>query len=293
VLLSIQLLVLNVLHPTSLIATPHFVDRHGELMNACRLIACIVLVLGCLESPTADAKRKKSRPQFVELDGLKTRVVWNDGDSFRVIRGRNKEMRARIVAYNTLESYGPVHFWGDFDGWQLYDIAKKGTEMAKGTVWRCESVGDADGYGRRLVSCPDLTDAILRAGLAHVFAIGAPADPAHLEAQREAQNERRGIWRGGIPATIVTSIHSTSEDTESEDPKAYNRACDTRTGRAYKVEHKAHFDPCDAWCHGASCMLYVPFKLRYGAKRPACLREGKLNRLVLPENLHNPLQKTR
>lgn len=262
-------------------------------MTTRRFIPYLVLIFSCLIASVAEGKRSKSKPQYVELDGMKTRVVWNDGDSFRVIRGRNKEMRARIVAYNTLESYGPVHFWGDFDGWQLYDIAKKGTELAKGDVWRCESVGDADGYGRRLVSCPDLADAILRQGLAHVFAIGQPAKPEHLEAQREAQNERRGMWRWGIPTTIVTSIHSTSEDADSEDPKAYNRACDTRTGRAFKVAHKAHFDPCDAWCHGASCMLYIPFKRRYGDKRPDCLRQGKLNRMVLPERLHNPLPSKR
>ena len=254
-----------------------------------------MLLLLCLAAPSQAKRRgtakkgKKDTRQWVILDGRKTRVVWNDGDSFRVIRGPHNEMRARLAGYNTLESYGPVHFWGPYHGYDLYDNAKEATVLAKSKVWNCKIQEGSGGYGRALVKCPDLVEAMLTQGLAHVFAVGGKADPKLLAFQREAQNFRRGMWKRSIPSTIVTSIHSTSEKEDEEDKEVYNRVCDTRTGQSWVTKHSVRFEPCDAWCHGGSCMVYVPFELRYGDKRPECLRKGRQNRLGLPPHLRNPM----
>ena len=234
------------------------------------------------------AKKKDTR-MWVNLDGRKTRVIWNDGDSFRVIRGPHKEMRARLAGYNTLESYGPVHFWGSFHGYDLYDNAKAGTELAKSKVWNCNTLEGGGGYGRSLVDCPDLMAEMLLKGYAHVFAVSGKPDPKLLALQLEAQKNRAGMWKWSIPATIVTSIHSTTEKPEEEDPEVYNRVCDTRTGQSWKIKHKKVFNTCDAFCHGGSCMLYVPFEERYGKRRPECMIKGRQNRLVPAPQLNEPL----
>lgn len=244
-----------------------------------------VLVLFPWSEPVEAKRRHKAKPQYVILDGDRTRVNWNDGDSFRVLRGPRKDTKARLMGYNTLESYGPVHFWGGFTAWQLSDMAKEGTRFAKTSEWDCESEGKQDRYGRILVNCPELTKGILAAGLAHVFTVGADADPEHLAIQLEAQNKRRGIWKWGIPARIVSSIHSGDEHPEDPSWRPYNRVCDTRTGKSWTIPHTETYRPCAAWCNGGSCMVYVPFKVRYGSDRPACLRQGSKSRLVLPAHL--------
>ena len=117
----------------------------------------------------------------------------------------------------------------------------------------------------------------------------APAE--HIAAQRKAQNARRGIWSKGIPTHIVTSIHSIAENEGTDRKSSYNRVCDTVTGQSRKVEHAANFEPCNAWCYGGSCMVYVPFTIRYGKERPKCLKMGRGNKLALPGYLKNPLPK--
>ena len=98
-----------------------------------RTLAISLLALSVL-APSA-ASKSKARPQFVIVDGERMRVNWSDGDSFRVIRGPRKGMKARLMGYNTLESYGPVHFWGGFDGYNLYDVAKDATAFVKTSCW--------------------------------------------------------------------------------------------------------------------------------------------------------------
>ena len=256
------------------------------------VVLCLVPLLAMpVAAKKRSSKKKKDTRQWVVLDGRKTRVVWNDGDSFRVIRGPHKEMRARLAGYNTLESYGPVHFWGPMHGYDLYDNAKQGTELAKSRVWECSTKEGGGGYGRTLVECPKLREEMIRQGVAHVFAVVGNGDPKLIEIQLEAQKNRRGMWSKTIPSTIVTSIHSITEKEGEKGAQVYNRVCDTRTGRSWKVKHTAEFKACDAFCHGGSCMLYVPFELRYGDKRPECLRRGRDNRLVLPPHLGEPLKK--
>ena len=237
-------------------------------------------------------KRTKSKRQMIVLDGIPERVNWNDGDSFRVTKGPRKDQKARLKGYNTLESYGPVHFWGGFNGWDLYRTHKNATKLAKSKEWECESDGEADGYGRLLVDCPGLRKALIREGLAHVYAYGDEVpDPELLALQMQAQNNRKGMWKKGIPKAIVTSVHSIDEKTDDglQRTDSYNRLCDTATGKTYTFKHKKVFKPCDAFCQDGSCMLYLPFEVRYGEKKPACVKgEGKRNQQRAPAHLNEP-----
>jgi len=258
------------------------------------LIAAVVAAALTLPS-TADA-RTPSRKQTLLLDGVVERVNWNDGDSFRILKGRRDGEKARLQGYNTLESYGPVHFWGAFTGWDLYHTHKDATALAKSQEWECTSSGEADGYGRILVTCPELRKRLIAEGLAHVYAYGDEVpDPELIALQLKAQNERKGMWRKGIPATIVTSVHSIDEPASGKDKgprvESYNRVCDTATGKTFTVGHTTIFKACDVFCYGGSCLLYIPFKERYGDKRPACTRgdNGDKNRVTAMGHLDQPL----
>lgn len=236
--------------------------------------------------------------QTIVLDGLVERVNWNDGDSFRILRGARDGEKARLVGYNTLESYGPVHFWGAFTGWDLYHTHKDATLLAKSEPWECTSSGKADGYGRILVVCPELRKRLIASGLAHIYAYGDEVpDPDLVKLQFQAQNERKGMWAKGIPRTIVTSVHSIDEPSSGDDDakgprtESYNRVCDTQTGKTFAVAHTTIFKTCDVFCYGGSCLLYVPFKERYGKQRPACVigDAGDKNRMTAMSHLDQPL----
>ena len=103
----------------------------------------LALIASSLASP-ADA----AIPSRVYLNGVPSPVYFNDGDSFRVLAGKFAGSKARLAGYNTLESYGPVHFWGLQHGYDFYDNAKAGTELAKSQVWECMSRDGGGGYGR-------------------------------------------------------------------------------------------------------------------------------------------------
>lgn len=217
-----------------------------------------------------------AKEQYLLLDNHRTRVNWSDGDSFSVVDGPDKGMKTRVMTYNTLESYGPVHYWGGFTAWELYHLSKEATKLAKEKLWTCFKSGSADGYGRQLVFCPDLAKEMLRAGLAHVFHVGdGGPNPEFVAVQAEAQQAKRGIWEKGVPDVIVTSMHSLDEGGSDPNYEAYNRVCDTKTGKSDKVPHRQAFQVCDAWCSGGACMIYVPFNLRYGKERPECLHSGR------------------
>lgn len=254
---------------------------------------------------SAPKKKKRSGEKAVEqraiLDGISERVFWNDGDSMRIVDGPRKGQKARLVGYNTVESYGPVHFWGDASGWDIYRIHKEATEFARSQEWECETQGSVDGYGRILVLCPELRRQLIANGLAHVYAYGSEIpDPELVRLQHQAQNERKGMWKWGIPRAIVTSIHSIDEErddldrrNDKADKKSYNRLADTATGKTFAVAHEAVFRPCDVFCHSGSCMIYVPFNVRYGEERPSCLlgKEGDRNRMDGPNHLLEPLKR--
>ena len=208
-------------------------------------------------------------PARIELGGSLIEVSWNDGDSFRVLSGRERGKRARLQGYNSLESYGAVHRWGDWSGRALRRFAYQAKDVAASKTWSCarQSAAGSDRYGRLLIRCPGLTLALVRRGLAHLFEIGQDPDPAALEAQREAIKARRGMWSQGAPDAILTSVHSLSEGGEV----AYNRFVSTKTGRAEKHLHQSNYRSCEWVCLKGSCLLYVPFKQRYGEDRPRCL----------------------
>lgn len=212
----------------------------------------------------------------VELDGIRAEVRWSDGDSFEILTGSYQGSRARLMGYNTLESYGPVHQWGDWRPEQLYFQAMKAATFAAEKTWACTVAPKRDTYNRLLVRCPELIMHMVRGGHAHVYEVVEPPSAELLAAQRQAIAERKGIWQFGAPEGIITSVHSLDEAPQKA---TYNRIASLATGLAQKFSHANTYQACDRICAQGSCMLYVPFKRRYGDARPTCLIKGG----------HNPL----
>lgn len=235
------------------------------------------LLLGCPASaPPVVAPELPPAPEpvgpTVVLDGIEISAEWDDGDTFATPSpDGGKPRRARLQGFNTLESYGPVHRWGDWTGAELLEIAKQAGVRAASERWTCTALPQGGGYGRLLVDCPDLRRALVSEGLAHLFAIDHPPDPADLDAQREAIEARRGMWAKGAPELVVTSLHATTE--KPEEPEAYDRVVSTTTGLASKHVHSEAHATCTEVCRGGSCMLYVPYANRYRSEtKAACLR---------------------
>lgn len=204
----------------------------------------VCVVASALASATADAE-PASR---VYLNGVPAPVYFNDGDSFRVLAGEHIGTKARLAGFNTLESYGSVHRWGDWDAKELYHLAKLATLNAQRGVWRCTSDLSRDTYGRILWHCPDLAIDQVRRGLAHVLSIDAtPGDPRYLAAQRDAIAHRRGIWAHGVPAYVMTSLHS-ADESGSRDGVAYNRVVSTLDGHSASWRHRDLYRTCDWVC---------------------------------------------
>jgi endonuclease YncB( thermonuclease family) len=204
-----------------------------------------IVLLGCLLSAsTAHAEASA----MVYINGKLSPVYFNDGDSFRVLDGPYRDVKARLAGFNTLESHGPVHQWGGWTATELYVIAKMATANGRRGVWHCNTDGKADGYGRMLLWCPDLADSQVRGGFAHVMSIGdEPGDPVLLRAQREAMEARRGIWAHGIPPFILTSLHSAEEDVEARGN--YNRLVSTADGHSLRWVHMEEYPECSRICH--------------------------------------------
>lgn len=247
--------------------------RHARPLAA---LALLLLAGGAALTPApaeGAGRARKGRPATVLLDGQETRVRWTDGDTFQVDSGPLRGFSARLTGYNTLEAYGPVHRIGTLSPPALQALALGATDLVAAGRWRCATLGERDGYGRALVSCPDAAAALLAAGRAMVFAVDAPADPALLQAQRQAQRTRAGLWAGGVPPELLTSLHSVGER-GARGPGAYDRVVDTRTGQTRRREHRETYRPCQEVCLGQgealSCLTYVPFERRY-RDRPACL----------------------
>ena len=230
----------------------------------------IVLLLGCKPPEPAASP---AQPAIV-LNGQPIVVDWDDGDTFNSARPTAEPLKARLAGYNTLESYGPVHRWGEWSSRDLYDIAKDAGQRAGAEVWECQVLPGGGGYGRELVDCPDLRRVMLAEGYAHLFLAGEgdTADPDDLAAQKQAQSAGLGIWAKGVPAGILTSLHSLDEKKEQQ--TTYNRVADTATGEALQHWHADTYRPCQEVCDpdAGSCMLYVPYRERYGEGRAICLQ---------------------
>lgn len=242
-----------------------------------RLLALTSLLALGLAAPSAGGARRgraSGAPAgTVLLDGARSDVRWTDGDTFRIVSGPRAGQRARLAGVNALETYGPVHRWGGWRPEALLAVARAAGPRAASATWTCRAVrgrAGRDRYGRLLVECPDLARALVREGLATVFALDGPAEPALLAAQREAQRARAGMWREGVPDLIVSSVHAAGEP--GLGPRgAYDRVVDTRTGEAAARPHARAYRTCEEVCAGGSCLVHVPYARRF-RDRPECLR---------------------
>ena len=207
----------------------------------------------------------------VVLDGVRIAVSWDDGDTFHGKRADGSKIKARLNGYNTLESYGPVHQWGDWTAQELHGLAKESGVFASSKVWECFDTQQGGGYGRILVDCPELRREMLERGYAHPFSMGSAAPEADIEALKKGMADRTGMWEKGTPVGIITSLHSNDE---KPDKDAYNRVCSLETGECSKMTHTEVYAVCQTVCveELGSCMTYVPYKSRYGDARAACLR---------------------
>jgi len=250
-------------------------DMSPRLAPAAALLAlaAVTTALAPARAVAARSRRPHGVPATLRLDGRETRVRWIDGDTFKVDSGPLEGFSTRLAGYNTLETFGPVHRIGAAGPAALWQVARDAAPLLARREWRCTTLGRRDGYGRALVACPDAALALIRAGLAMVFAMDGPPDAALLAAQREAQAARAGLWAGGVPPLILTSVHSDGEQGLGA-RGAYDRVVDTGTGRATPRPHRRRYATCEEVCVGdgllRSCMLYVPFERRY-RDRPACL----------------------
>lgn len=241
--------------------------------------AAALLSLAALLAATAPARAaaagRPSRgvPATLHLDGQPTRVRWIDGDTFKVDSGPLRGFSTRLAGYNSLETFGPVHRLGSAGPEALWALALAAAPRLARGEWRCATLGARDGYGRALVSCPDAAAALVREGLALVFAVEGPPDATLLDAQRAAQAARAGLWAGGVPPLVLTSVHADGEQGLGG-RGAYDRVVDTRTGRATPRPHRRRYATCEEVCIGEgpdrSCLVYVPYERRF-RDRPACL----------------------
>jgi len=228
----------------------------------------VTIFLLILLSTPALAQDSQPSGSRLEINGTMVRVRWSDGDSFRFLEGEYEGSSVRLGGFNALESYGPVHRWGEWQGSELAENAQQAKDFAKEGVWHCTTTGEMDHYERVLVSCPDLIEAIVGAGFGHLYWIDTPALDAHVQAQQAAQAAGVGMWAKGVPEGIVTSLHSAAEGRDS----TYNRVIDTATGASTQVTHEDTYETCQEVCLSGSCLVYVPFENRYGSDRAECLR---------------------
>jgi endonuclease YncB( thermonuclease family) len=246
-----------------------------------RLALLALAVAVVLAAPsTAHARRGKSRARSettrarILLAGEWAEVRWTDGDTFRVLGGTHANRTARLQGVNALESFGPVHRIGTAGGRELLAVAKRSAAVAAAASVRCALVGHEDVYRRLLVSCPEVAEALVRSGHAMVLAVDADPDRRLVQLQRDAQQARAGMWVGGAPPLVPTSLHSADEP--GLGPKgAYDRIADTRTGATEVRRHAQVYRACEEVCVGEgperACMTYVPYERRF-KDRPGCLR---------------------
>lgn len=246
------------------------------------LVPVVVAALPSAADP-AEARRgaRAARAEgVVRLAGEDVKVRWTDGDTFRILSGGLRGLRARLGGVNTLEAFGPVHRIGAAGGATLLAVAKRSAAVAAAAGGPCEPRG-TDRLGRLLVDCPQVAEALVRTGHAMVFAVEAPADPHLLALQSRAQRQRLGIWIGGAPRLVPTGVHSTGEP--GLGPRgAYDRVVDTRTGIAAARPHARTYATCEEVCLGEgpgerACMTYVPYG-RWYRDKPACIRAAKARR---------------
>lgn len=216
------------------------------------------------------------------INGVATRVHFNDGDSFRAFSGPYRGRQCRLAGFNTLESFAPAHQWGDWHPYELYINAKMATYNGIRGTWHCTTDGSTDIYDRVLMICPDLAVDQIRRGFAHAYNIDdTPARPAYLRAQQDAIRNRRGMWAHGVPDYVMTSVHSADEDRSRE--WQYNRLVSTRDAHTESMQHQDTYSEC-SWVCNDEIRVDMP-RIEAGARR---LREDSRIAPHLAEffNLH-------
>jgi len=209
------------------------------------------LALSAISLSANQAEAGAQPLSLVFLNNVPSAVSFNDGDSFKIIRGSPKGTNARLAGFNTLESHGPVHQWGDWTFKELYVNAKTATLNARRGVWHCSSDMDTDSYGRILWICPDLAEDQVRKGLAHAMSVTEePAPPRIVAAMHEAILARRGMWAKGVPTYVMTSIHS-ADEAGARPGRTSNRLVNTVDGHSKKWVHNIAFKECEVVCHQA------------------------------------------
>jgi endonuclease YncB( thermonuclease family) len=244
------------------------------------LLATSVASFFCMASNIDDKiEGRRDKPSsYLHIDGVRTKVFFNDGDTFKILEGDYEKISARIAGFNTLENYGPVHEWMGMSVEDLYGVSQDATKWARSGTWHCESMDEEDSYGRLLVVCDDLAVSLIAEGLAHAYSIDSdPAPKSYIKAQQVAQELALGMWAQGVPQYIITSLHSASERGNQH----YNRVIATDDGSTKEWQHNEHYDTCERVCYQPNtCMIYVPFGNRYGNGRAECLfLEGLSNKI--------------
>lgn len=223
-------------------------DPHGNPPDSVRkqiTLALLALSLLLLVSPPGSAGAEARSRVF--LNGQPISVHFSDGDSFRMQQGPYAGRNSRIAGFNTLESFGPAHQWGDWHPYELWINAKQATHNARHGVWHCTTEGETDTYGRVLVECLDLAISQIGHGYAHAMNIDdTPARPEYLRAQNAAIQARRGMWAHGVPDFVLTSLHSADEDRSRQ--SHYNRMVSTRDGHSESMEHNDTYRECQVVC---------------------------------------------
>lgn len=244
----------------------------------------LVFLFGLGLSFSATAVNTVAHVTPVVLDGEDISVYFNDGDTFKILSGHLKNTRARLKGFNALESYGPVHSWGDWTTTELYQIANDATYNARNGSWHCLSEGAKDTYGRILVSCHDLAKDQIQKGFAHVMTVNQDENNEELlKIQQEAIRSRLGMWKKGFIDYILTSTHSALE--KELTGKAYDRFVSVKNGKSAVRTHHNDYQACEMIAYTpdekstASSMIYIPFQQRYGLTQAVCLR----NVVALPQ----------
>ncbi len=236
----------------------------------------LLLAAACAAGPVSEPAQgrragRRGGGSAVVLDGERTQVTWSDGDTFRIRDGPHRGRSVRLAGVNALEGYGPVHRFAGMSGDELLAIARAAKALVRAGTWSCETQGGSDAYSRLLASCPDVAEALVRAGYAMVLAVDEPPYARLVASQRAAQDARAGMWARGAPPVVPTSLHSADEPGRRW---AYDRVADTRTGTSSLRRHRRVYAACEEVCVGEgeklACMTYVPFD-RQHRNRPPCL----------------------
>lgn len=210
----------------------------------------------------------------ITIDDIEVPAYFNDGDTFKILEGKNKGSSVRIAGFNSLETYGPVHGWKKNTPSYLFDVANMATVEAQKGGWTCDLESGKDAYGRLLAVCDDLALALISKGLAHAYSIDSnPAKMTYVNAQKKAQKSKLGMWKGGVPELLITSLHSVDEGANN----TYNRMISAVDGHNETWKHEESYGTCENVCleQDNSCMIYVPFGQRYGKSKPECLYKKK------------------